>query len=429
MSTRRPASRPAPQPAPVAVTLHLDVLNDETFAPADHTQVWLHDQLAALQAGTHAHFLRLGGTRSLHLHLHWSAANTVGVQADLCDAGPEPATARHSATLTARHRATLAVGGAAALELRLPGDPQPYARLTVHAARSADPALHAALHGRAAALGWLTPDDPGILQVIPGGYRLRAPGGTLYHDGRSIHALHSGADRQYLARGGPGGPLGLPRASALTPGLWHVPFQAHDLLRTPAGVALLTRAAWTQWQASCGHLGDPVADTAALPHHALTVTPCESGTLLTAPDRPTPVPTRTLLLPARHVTRRVQAHLRGYLPPGMAAQVCPPVPGAPQQYAVTFSGPGQAPITLRVPLALRVTPTPDGRRGVTLRARQAGLIVLPPGTPPDPAHDLLGVLEAALGRPAPLLSLPPGSGLIGAHVTPNGVRLDFLPRA
>ncbi|WP_155297790.1 hypothetical protein [Deinococcus kurensis] len=141
------------------------------------------------------------------------------------------------------------------------------------------------------------------------------------------------------------------------------------------------------------------------------------------------VPTRTLCVRAARLARALGRHLRAQLPPGGQVQMCPPAPGSPLRYAVVFTGPAGPPVTLEVPLVLRLTPAPDTRRLVRLSARQAGVIDLPTGLPAAQARTILRVMEAALGRPATLLRLPEGSGLVGARVTLDGaLHLDVLHR-
>ena len=81
-----------------------------------------------------------------------------------------------------------------------------------------------------------------------------------------------------------------------------------------------------------------------------------------------------------------------------------------------------------MPLALKISPTPDAQRETHLNARQAGVIHLPPGTPARAARHTLRVLDDLLRRPLLLATLGAGNHLIGVHVTPDGgLQLDFLP--
>ncbi|WP_157445206.1 hypothetical protein [Deinococcus actinosclerus] len=426
----RPSALPVPAqpPARVDVTLHLNVLGDEAFTSADVTEWWLHHILCLAGAAPHEQFLRLGGSR--HLRLSMQVAPGAGdrpapllhVRADLSEGRP--------VAVTATRHLRLAPGQRQTLDLHLPADPQPYARLTVTSGlMTGSPAPPAALRAQAVTLGWAPPDAPPTARVIAGGYELRTPSGTLYHDGQRVCALHAAADRAYRSRGGPAGPLGLPAGSALIPERWHVPFRAHDLLHRPGGTALLPRHVWAAWSSARARLGAPTGDTAPLAARGLTLTPCQRGTLVTDEETRARVPTRTVHVRAARLARALGRHLRAQLPPGGQVRVCPPAPGSPLRYAVVFTGPAGPPVTLEVPLVLRLTPAPDTRRPVRLSARQAGVIDLPTGLPAAQARTILRVLEAALGRPATLLRLPEGSGLVGARVTLDGaLHLDVLHR-
>ncbi len=429
MTTPSVPTEPAPIPTQIDVSLHLHVLNDETFTAADTTETRLYHTLPQpCELAPITQVLRLGGRRHLRLELRMSPGGdalpegALHVQADL--------TEHHPAPVTASHHVLLPVGETQTLNLQLPGDPHPYALLTLTSTQTpsrADPP--AALRAHARHLGWGTPDELRHVEVIAGGHQLRTPSGTLYHDGQRLCALHSAADHADRARGGTEGPLGMPGGHALTPHHWHVPFHTHDLLHGPAGTALLPRHVWTEWHSTRTQLGDPVSDTVNLVPQGLTVTACQRGTLVTDATTHARLPTRTRHVSAARVTRSLQRQLQPHLPPGLRAQVRPPAPGSPLRSAVTFTASGMAPVTLDLPFALRVTPTPDARRPARLSARQAGVIALPAGTPDVLAHQILSALEGTLGRPATLLDFPPGCGLIGARVTPEGaLDLDFLSR-
>lgn len=423
--TRPPPQRPPDPPPPphLDLTLDLRVLNDENFAPGDHTRHASQIRLPLRERPhTHRHDLRLGGSRTLTIAVHCPLdrhPHTLRVEATIRETRPAPARARHHARLPLRP------GPAAPLDLplHLPGDPHPYAHLTLRCTLSpAGPDPGGALHARAGSLGW----TPGHLQAVPGGYQLTTDHGTLYHDGQRLSALHHHADTHYQARGGPGGPLGLPTGDALTSPGWTLAFARHTLRHDRGHTALLTRAAAAHWPAAGATLGLPVADTTRLdrPRGPLDVTPCEHGTLLVDPTRPARITPRTLSVRPARVTRWLQAHLDRAAP---GATFSDPWPGPPLRYPLTLNAPG-GPLTLCVPLALKVSPAPDARREVHLGARQAGLIDLPPGTPARAARHALRALDDLLRRPLQLAALPAGNHLIGAHVTPDGgLHLDFLP--
>lgn len=422
---------PAPNtPEHLELTLDLHILNDENFAPTDDVHHHSRHHLAlTAHPRSHQHFLRLGGSRSLHLTLTCppERGRHLSIRADLHETRPAPIRARHHTLL----HLTPGTTGRHHLNLHLPGDPHPYAHLTVQHTLippetdpETDPA--AALHGRATRLGW-TPDH---LLSVPGGHQLATDQGSLYHHGQHVHALHAHADHQYHRHGGPAGPLGLPTSDALTTPTWTLHCARHTLRHQPeTGAVLLSRLAWTHWQQAGAELGPPVTDTTRLPTpDRLEVTACQRGTLLTDPDTGARITTRTLHLPPERVTRWLQRHLNRHLPPGATATIEHPWPGHPLQYPLTLHL-DDHPVLVIVPLTLRVSPPPDGRRPTSLSARQAGLIDLPAGLTSRAARRTLDALEGLFSRPMLLASLPAGHHLIGAHVTADGgLHLDFLPR-
>ncbi|GGN30474.1 hypothetical protein [Deinococcus daejeonensis] len=436
--TRPPPQRPPDPPPPphLDLTLDLRVLNDENFARSDATHHASHTRLPLLgRPHTHRQYVRLGGSRTLTLNLHCPPVlhptdlhphtlhpHTLHVEAVISETRPAPARARHHATIPLRTGPPTPQH----LPLHLPGDPHPYAHLTLRCTlvpAGPDPGI--ALHARACSLGW----TPTHLHAVPGGHQLTTDHGALYHDGHATRALHHHADTQYHACGGPCGPLGLPTGDALTSPGWTLTFAGHTLRHDRGHTALLTRAAAAHWPAAGAILGLPVADTTRLdrPPGPLDVTPCEHGTLLVDPNRPARITPRTLRVPPARVTRWLQAHLDPTGSGEQSGQFSDPWPGQPLRYPLTIHTPG-GPLTLCVPLALKISPTPDARRETHLNARQAGVIDLPPGTPARAARHALRVLDDLLRRPPLLATLGAGHHLIGAHVTPDGgLHLDFLP--